>query len=114
MTGNVSVVTVDLPTLSKAPSRLHEPISCKFGTLSVEGTLWLSNNRSRLLNRCGRKGGLSAVESALSATPGDRSAEGLLSSTLSGARVDRAALVEVRGIDPEKQNPDRHRPIGAL
>jgi len=25
-----------------------------------------------------------------------------------------AALAEVRGIDPEMQNPDRHRPIGVL
>jgi hypothetical protein len=38
----------------------------------------------------------------------------VFSPALSGARVDRAAVVQRRGIDPEKQNPDRHRPIGVL
>ena len=49
-----------------------------------------------------------------SAALGDHPAEGVLSGILSGVRVDRAERVQVRGIDPEKQNPDRHRPIGVL
>jgi len=114
VTGNVSVVSLDLPTLSKAKSHLHEPISYKFSTLSVESALWLLTSRSRLLNRCRRKTGLSEAETASPAPPDGHPAERLLSSTLSAARDVIAARVEVRGIDPEKQNPDRHRPIGVL
>jgi hypothetical protein len=60
-----------------------------------------------------KKGALRGRKRSLGA-PGRSPAEGVLSSTLSGARDVIAARAEVRGIDPEKQNPDRHRPIGVL